>query len=439
MSAPLDARQLQKIDEICCQVEEIWQQGGRPKLASFLKGVPATLRAPLFEELIGIELEQRRQRGEAPTLAEYLREFPEFQQVLRTLFASESRERMNCPKCKADNPAGAERCVQCKSPLATPSYATGTRCLECGADMPAKAMFCGKCGKSLKRPEPPPPPPVVPAPEPVVEAAPEPAQPEVAAVKVETPQERRETKAELITPANSLRPMVLVPAGEFLMGSPEGVGNPDEQPPHKVKLSAYYIDRHAVTNLEYERFDPAHKRLRPEVSDGDNDPVVMVAYEDCLRYCRWRAEQEKIALDSYSLPTEAQWERAARGGLPTRIYAWGLVIDPDFCNTLETGRGRAVAVDTGSPNGFHLFHMGSNVREWCLDRYSQTYYSLKISLWQDPQGPPANPVERFRVVRGASFIEPGAAHGRCAARGFAAPKSAQTDIGFRCVRQVGLR
>ena len=228
--------------------------------------------------------------------------------------------------------------------------------------------------------------------------------------------------------------MVLIPAGEFLMGSPDGAGQDDERPQHKVKLSAYYIDRHAVSNAEYERFDSAHKRHRPKDADADDDPVVMVTYDDCLNYCRWRATQEKAPPDSYRLPTEAQWERAARGGFPDRLYAWGDAIHLDLCNTLETGRRRAVGVGLGIPNGFLLFHMGSNVREWCFDFYAANYYAQKVPQWIDPQGPAPNPMEKFRVVRGASFIESAATLGRCAARGFAAPRSRQSDIGFRCVR-----
>lgn len=234
--------------------------------------------------------------------------------------------------------------------------------------------------------------------------------------------------------------MVLIPTGEFLMGSPDGIGRDDERPQHKVKLSAFYIDRYAVSNIEYERFDPTHRRQRPEVADGDEDPVVMVTHQECLDYCRWRAEQEGAPADAYSLPTEAQWERAARGGFPDRLYSWGDAILPDLCNTSEIGRQRTVSVmENGVPNGFFIMHMGSNVREWCLDCYSRIYYAQKATAWMDPKGPPVNPMENFRVVRGASFIEKAEELGRCAARGFASPRNKQSDLGFRCIRLVTLR
>jgi|GEM_PF-6988751 len=89
-------------------------------------------------------------------------------------------------------------------------------------------------------------------------------------------------------------------------------------------------------------------------------------------------------------------------------------------------------------NGFSLFFMGSNVREWCLDTYSAAYYAQTGLPWIDPQGPTPTAWERFRVVRGASFIEAGLTLGRCAARGFAPPKGGQSDLGFRCVRLVTL-
>jgi formylglycine-generating enzyme required for sulfatase activity len=217
------------------------------------------------------------------------------------------------------------------------------------------------------------------------------------------------------------------------------VGRDDERPRHPVKLNAYYIDRAAVSNIEYERFDPQHKTRRPEVSDGDDDPVVMVTYQDCLNYCRWRSEQEKLPADAYTLPTEAQWERAARGGYADRLYPWGDAVKPELCNTFEAGRNRTVAVAEGAANGFMLYHMGGNVREWCLDAYLKTYYATKLPAWVDPKGPALNPMRELRVVRGASFVEKAEALARCAARGYAAPRMMQSDLGFRCVRVVTLR
>jgi formylglycine-generating enzyme required for sulfatase activity len=357
-----------------------------------------------------LELEFRRGLGETLLRAVYDQEWPDYRSRIAEVFNSV------LPGNKA--PVSSTR-----------------SCPSCGADMPAKAMYCGKCGNRMDvTPRGESPIPAGPTPSPVPVLPPTPV-----AVSVDEPvaEERREARADAASPSGSLRPMVLIAAGEFIMGSPDGAGQDDERPQHTVKLRAYYIDRHAVSNAEYERFDPTHKRHRPSEADGDDDPVVMVTYEDCLNYCRWRAAQEKVAPDSYSLPTEAQWERAARGGFPDRLYAWGDAVHLDLCNTLETGRRRAIGVGLGIPNGFLLFHMGSNVREWCFDFYAPSYYGQKVPQWIDPQGPAPNPMEKFRVVRGASFIEPAETLGRCAARGFAAPRSRQSDIGFRCVRAVG--
>jgi formylglycine-generating enzyme required for sulfatase activity len=229
--------------------------------------------------------------------------------------------------------------------------------------------------------------------------------------------------------------MVLIPAGWFAMGEHANRGNPDEHPRHQVELSAYYVDRSAVSNAEYEQFDPRHRRLRPEVADGDHDPVVFVTYEEVLAYCRWRAEQEGAPSDSYTLPTEAQWERAARGGYSDRVYPWGNAIVAEACNCRETAQERTVPVDEGAPNGFGLFHMGSNVREWCLDYYSETYYQTREASGPDPRGPYPSMMVNMNVVRGASFQDLAKELGRCAARNYAHPKSASSDIGFRCVRR----
>jgi formylglycine-generating enzyme required for sulfatase activity len=248
--------------------------------------------------------------------------------------------------------------------------------------------------------------------------------------------ERREAEAELRSPDNSLREMVLIPAGWFSMGSPGGVGKEDEHPQHQVQLSAYFMDRCAVSNEEYEKFDPNHRRMRVEESLHDEDPVIFVSYQECLDYCRWRAEQEGVPPGTYTLPSEAQWERAARGGYPDRVYPWGDTIDTEKCNTLEAGRNRTLPVAEGFANGFQLYHMGSNVREWCLDFYSETYYDRLEARGPDPRGPAATLVVRMRVVRGACYQDAAIELSRCAARNYAHPKSGTSDIGFRCVRMV---
>lgn len=336
---------------------------------------------------------------------------------------------MRCPKCSFENPKGMAFCGKCGTALAATAAAPAAAesfCPRCRARMPRGASFCGVCGENLTGPAATVPPARETAPAPAPARDPAPPRSEV----------RSAARAELRGPEQALREMVLVPGGWFAMGSPPGAGKEDERPQHQVQLSAFYIDRFAVSNAEYERFDAAHRRLRPAEADGDGDPAVFVAYEDCLNYCRWRAQQEGLMSDSYLLPTEAQWEYAARGGYPERLYPWGSTVSADVCNTREAGRGRTVPVAEGPPNGFHLVHLGDNVREWCLDYYAETYYARLEASVLDPKGPPPSLTVRMKVVRGASYLDPAEALGRCTARNYAHPKTGTSDTGFRCVRRV---
>jgi sulfatase modifying factor 1 len=383
---------------------------------------------------------------------------------------------MQCDACGFDNPEGMAFCGKCGVKLelpkkpppeeATVDEVPEVKCPKCGSTMPATARFCGVCGLDFKRPSEPPSQPAAeespsqPAAEesssqPAAEESPSQPAAEPSAdrsspsqvagalnstedysqVAQATVEERREAEAELTSPEGALREMVLIPAGWFAMGAHANQGNPDEHPRHQVELSAYYVDRSSVSNAEYEKFDPRHRRLRPEVADGDHDPVVFVTYQEVLGYCRWRAQQEGVLPNTYTLPTEAQWERAARGGYPDRVYPWGNEIVPEACNCRETARQRTVPVDEGVPNGFGLFHMGSNVREWCLDYYSENYYETREASGPDPRGPHPSMMVNMNVVRGASFQDLAKELGRCAARNYAHPKSASSDIGFRCVRK----
>lgn len=346
---------------------------------------------------------------------------------------------MRCSKCGFENSEGMSFCGKCAAELrATADSATEVKCSKCGSTMPATATFCGICGYELSRSATVPPsnPPQTPVASPgdVHAGSSRPAGGSRGTVEELAEDAREGAEGPRESPRDSLREMVAVPGGWFAMGSPPGVGNDAEHPRHQVELSAYYIDRCTVSNVEYERFDPKHRRLRPDVADGDQDPVVFVSHKDCLNFCRWRAEQEGVPPDTYSLPTEAQWERAARGGCPERLYPWGDEINSANCNTLECGPRRAVPIDEGTPNDFGLFHMGSNVREWCLDYYSADYYASMDALGPNPVGPKRMMLVNMNVVRGASFQDRAAELGRCAARNYAHPNSSSSDIGFRCVR-----
>jgi formylglycine-generating enzyme required for sulfatase activity len=191
--------------------------------------------------------------------------------------------------------------------------------------------------------------------------------------------------------------MVYVPAGEFLMGSTEDDpdAHPEEKPQHAVYLDAFWIDRTEVTNDQYRKCMEAGACREPGCwDDGDlnapNQPVVCMNWADAQDYAAWVGGR---------LPTEAEWEKAARG-TDGRIYPWGNN-PPDCDRTNHEGcAGKALPVgshpDGASPYG--VLDMAGNVREWVADWYDTDYYSQ--SPLRNPQGPESG---SFRVLRGASF------------------------------------
>lgn len=355
---------------------------------------------------------------------------------------------MECQSCQCHNVDGQAFCGACGAKLVgqTPPPSipeTPLRCAACDAIMPAEALFCGLCGHNLSQ---------VASTAPYAETQAESnEQTSSSAVGVDVDvikefdnpvdsvnigtnrDEPQVVRAEARSPGGSIREMVYVPAGWFAMGSKSGEGNKDEQPQHQVELSAFFIDKAPISNIEYEQFAPGHRRLRSEESADNDSPVVFVSHQECLEYCRWRTEKEGLTDERYTLPSEAQWEKSARGGFEKRIYPWGNEIDPDVINTRESQRAQTVPVTSGTPNGFGLF-IGSNVREWCLDVYLENYYSTRDATSPDPTGPRSAMFTTINVVRGASFQDLASDLSRCAARIYAHPNSSSNDIGFRCVR-----
>jgi formylglycine-generating enzyme required for sulfatase activity len=220
------------------------------------------------------------------------------------------------------------------------------------------------------------------------------------------------------------------------MGSRADRGHRNEHPQHEVKLSPFYIDCCAVSNVEYERFDPNHRRKRSDNNRGDCDPVVYVTPQDALNYCRWRAEQEGAPPDAYSLPSEAQWEYCSRAGAINKEYPWGDQFELHRCYTLDSSAGIACAVDAGTPSPYGLYQLPGNVREWCVDYYAEDAYARQNAQPTDPTGPRPLLLVNMQVVRGASYRDRGDAMARCAARDCAHPHSSSDDIGFRCVRSA---
>ena len=222
--------------------------------------------------------------------------------------------------------------------------------------------------------------------------------------------------------------MVLIPAGEFVMGR-EGTG--DNSPPHAVRLSAFHLDRCEVTNAEYEAFCKATGKDLPffwgldrfrSGSKYPDHPVIGVNSGDAREYAKWRGKR---------LPTEAEWEYAARGGLAGMKYAGGNTLDSSKVNFTRSKQDGPVAVGSYEPNGYGLCDMAGNVQEWVADRYGAEYY--KTSPAEDPQGPEQG---RFRVIRGGGWYT----GPMCMDVGlrYALPSNwVDFNVGFRCARDAG--
>jgi len=281
--------------------------------------------------------------------------------------------------------------------------------------------------------------------------------------------------------------MVRLPGGTFTMGTDSDVGfeADGEGPAREVRIDPIYVDRHAVTNAEFlefvrdtgyttdaERFgwsfvfqdfladeDESHVMqpvsetpwwlavegatwLRPDgpssnaLKDRLDHPVTHVSWRDARAYADWAGKR---------LPTEAEWEYAARGGLAGKRYPWGEELHPDGehrCNiwqgsfpeenTGEDGYLATAPVDEFEPNGVGLYNVSGNVWEWCTDWFSPDYHTTDA---YDPDNPTGPPEGEERVMRGGSYL---CHHSWCnryrvAARSKNTPDSSTGNIGFRCV------
>jgi sulfatase modifying factor 1 len=221
--------------------------------------------------------------------------------------------------------------------------------------------------------------------------------------------------------------MLVIPAGWFWMGSDRHY--PWERPRHRVWLDAFEIARYPVTRGEYEHFlrqtafpEPAGWR-DPSFRDADQ-PVVGVSWFSATSYCVWLS---KSSDRTFRLPTEAEWEKACRGGLENAEYAWGNEPPSD----IDYFRGPWTApkrVGQWRPNGYGLFNMGDNVHEWCTDWYGESYYA------ESPERNPAGPENGTRrVSRGGSWRHQIKAS-RAAHRSSLPPDYRYTDYGFRVCR-----
>jgi sulfatase modifying factor 1 len=228
------------------------------------------------------------------------------------------------------------------------------------------------------------------------------------------------------------REMVLVPAGPFPMGSGQE-GEFDELPQHNVFVSAYYIDKYEVSNEDYEFFIRGaqyHKQSIPFFQDdvsllfGPKLPAVGVSWDDASTYCKWAEKR---------LPTEAEWEKAARGE-DGRVWPWGNNFGLNNANVLGDEDGYKYTAPVGSfetgRSPYGLYNMSGNVGEWVADWYDQSYY--KSSPFKDPKGPETG---RVRVYRGGSWNDAGTGV-RTAKRYTAAQHRTDAILGFRCAKDA---
>ena len=241
------------------------------------------------------------------------------------------------------------------------------------------------------------------------------------------------------------------------MGAANGEG--DERPVHRVHVSEFFIGRFAVSQDEYARFiratgypAPAIRSL-PLIATGEREalfrelgaayvwqndqpppgrgthPIVLVHYDDAVAYCAWLTEAIGRVV---RLPSEAEWEKAARGGADGLRYPWGNEIDPSRCNYLfeASAKRQRGTRPTGTypPNQFGLYDMCGNVWEWVSDWYDSDYYGLGDV--RDPKGPPEG---TMRLVRGGSWVNENASMLRTAYRHKVPPDTYAYSIGFRIV------
>jgi len=284
--------------------------------------------------------------------------------------------------------------------------------------------------------------------------------------------------------------MVFIEGGDFLMGteSKEGFPADGEGPVRETQIDSFYIDQAAVTNEQFkefvkktgykteaERYDWSFvfqnflpKRIlknsppsppdttwwkgiegarwdRPEgpgshIRTRMNHPVVHVSWNDAMAYCKWTGKR---------LPTEAEWEYAARGGLKQKRYPWGNELTPNGehrCNiwqgsypdhnTEEDGYASTAPAAAFPPNGYGLFNVSGNVWEWCRDWFSASYPLLRMK--DNPEGPGQG---NTKVIRGGSYL---CHHSYCnryrvAARTANTPDSSTGNMGFRCVKDHAIK
>ncbi len=252
--------------------------------------------------------------------------------------------------------------------------------------------------------------------------------------------------------------LALIPGGEFLMGSEDA--EEDERPVHRVHVDDFLMAVQPVTNAEYARFvrDTGHRPpaiyelplvvtaggadrenafrqsgapyvwddVTPPDGRGDH-PVALVRYDDAVAYCAWLSASTGRL---FRLPTEAEWEKAARGGVESKRYPWGDRLDRNMSNFLADPAMKATQGTTRCglypANGYGLFDIAGNVWEWVQDWYDPTYYGRSPA--RNPNGPPSG---HLRVLRGGGWLVVDVRMLSCSHRHKVPPDTYSYAIGFR--------
>lgn len=257
----------------------------------------------------------------------------------------------------------------------------------------------------------------------------------VTAIRIaENKRKSMEAKEKLMDQKLSTDPIankwIFIPPGEFIMGSDEG--SFDEKPVRKVRLGEYSIQEYEVTFHDYMEFVEATSHRSPLTVrdnatrphfDNPNKPAVYVSWDDAVAYCAWIGAR---------LPTEAEWEKAARG-IFGRSWPWGNRLEPSHANFIGGEDNYLFTAPVGSfkhdKSPFGVYDMGGNAREWVSDWYGERYYQSA------PQNNPEGPKEgKTRTLRGGSWND-SAISSRTSARLKMFPHYRDVSIGFRCVKE----
>jgi len=224
--------------------------------------------------------------------------------------------------------------------------------------------------------------------------------------------------------------IVYLPGGEFLMGQEDG--RDDERPVHRVRVRPFGLAQTQVTNAQYDLYCRQTRRLPAKFRhhmqfNQPDQPVVGPSWLEAVAYCDWMTA---VTERHFRLPTEAEWEWAARGGVEGCLYPWGNEAVTARANYESRWRNGPEPVASSAPNAYGLFDMCENVHEWCSDWYDAAYYSARAC--DNPRGPEQG---TRRSSRGGSWRH----HikiSRCAARSSIPPEFQYADYGFRVACDV---